>query len=42
MTSSPTLKACTRVGLGNPGLNFNFTPHNVGFMLIDYLLKEFR
>ncbi|MDV3147673.1 MAG: aminoacyl-tRNA hydrolase, partial [Sweet potato little leaf phytoplasma] len=29
------------VGLGNPGLNFNFTPHNVGFMLIDYLLKEF-
>ncbi|MDV3181315.1 MAG: peptidyl-tRNA hydrolase, partial [Candidatus Phytoplasma australasiaticum] len=30
------------VGLGNPGLNFNFTPHNVGFMLIDYLLKEFR
>ncbi|MDO8029960.1 aminoacyl-tRNA hydrolase ['Planchonia careya' phytoplasma] len=30
------------VGLGNRGLNFNFTPHNVGFMLIDYLLKEFR
>ncbi|MDV3158043.1 MAG: aminoacyl-tRNA hydrolase, partial [Pigeon pea little leaf phytoplasma] len=30
------------VGLGNPGVNFHFTPHNVGFMLIDYLLKEFQ
>ncbi|MDV3205516.1 MAG: aminoacyl-tRNA hydrolase [Weeping tea tree witches'-broom phytoplasma] len=30
------------VGLGNPGEQFKFTPHNIGFMLIDYLLEEFQ
>jgi PTH1 family peptidyl-tRNA hydrolase len=30
------------VGLGNPGTIFEFTPHNIGFMLVDYLLKEWK
>lgn len=28
------------VGLGNPGKKFNFTPHNLGFMVIDALRSE--
>ena len=28
------------VGLGNPGLNYFLTRHNVGFMAIDYISKE--
>lgn len=29
-------------GLGNPGKEFQGTPHNVGFEFLDYLLKEYN
>lgn len=28
------------VGLGNPGSNYTFNRHNIGFMVIDFLLKS--
>ncbi|MDV3167162.1 MAG: aminoacyl-tRNA hydrolase [Vigna little leaf phytoplasma] len=30
------------VGLGNPGSQFESTPHNIGFMMIDYFLQKFN
>ncbi|KND62742.1 aminoacyl-tRNA hydrolase [Candidatus Phytoplasma phoenicium] len=30
------------IGLGNPGFIFENTPHNVGFMMIDYFLQSFH
>ena len=29
------------VGLGNPGIEYQFTPHNVGFLAVDRIANEF-
>jgi PTH1 family peptidyl-tRNA hydrolase len=30
------------VGLGNPGIEYQFTPHNLGFMVVDRIASEHR
>ncbi|MCM8765538.1 MAG: aminoacyl-tRNA hydrolase [Candidatus Omnitrophica bacterium] len=30
------------MGLGNPGESYKFTPHNLGFLVVDSLAKDFR
>ena len=29
------------VGLGNPGIEYQFTPHNLGFLAIDRIANEY-
>jgi peptidyl-tRNA hydrolase, PTH1 family len=29
------------VGLGNPGIEYQFTPHNLGFLVVDRIANEF-
>ena len=28
------------VGLGNPGIEYQFTPHNIGFLAIDLIAEQ--
>jgi len=28
------------IGLGNPGIEYQFTPHNVGFLALDRIAEE--
>ena len=30
------------VGLGNPGVEYQFTPHNLGFLTVDRIANEYR
>ena len=29
------------VGLGNPGIEYQFTPHNMGFLAVDRIAEQF-
>ena len=28
------------VGLGNPGIEYQFTPHNIGFLAVDRIAEQ--
>lgn len=30
------------IGLGNPGPKFHFTPHNIGFLIVDQLCQDYH
>ena len=30
------------VGLGNPGIEYQFTPHNLGFLVVDRIANEYK
>ena len=30
------------IGLGNPGPKFHFTPHNIGFLILDQLCEQYH
>jgi PTH1 family peptidyl-tRNA hydrolase len=35
-------KALLVVGLGNPGIEYQFTPHNAGFLAVDRIADDYR
>lgn len=39
LVHTPHIKAI--IGLGNPGPKFSFTPHNIGFLIIDALCEQY-
>lgn len=40
MNSAEQIKVI--IGLGNPGPKFHFTPHNIGFLIVDQLCEQFN
>lgn len=38
--NTPEIKAI--LGLGNPGPKFHFTPHNIGFLIVDALCDQYH
>ena len=40
LANKPQIKAI--LGLGNPGPKFYFTPHNIGFLIVDAVCEQFN